>query len=352
MSTTAAVSAERTIALELIDCPANVRELDLAHVDALAGSIALRGLIVPLVVRPAGEGRFTLVAGFHRHAACQRSGVDQVPVVVRDEDGESADRAAENVVRKALTPLEEARAVKAMLDQGYTLDGAASVLGWARQRVSSRAKLLELPERAQQLVGDGTVPVSGVDAFVAIAAVSRPLCELVADAIAEAEEQGSELGSSFAHNPGWVVQQTLGWQQRCRGRVWAAYLTSTDATRLEELKLGKNAEQLLAEAEQLDRKLSPYGYGPPAIEFAESDARRKEWPKSARAVTVFKTRGWRLQPSTQIGTLLIPLSDHRYCTSTSAASAGTAQALLDPRVQTPVQEGLAHARLLRDRRGA
>jgi ParB-like chromosome segregation protein Spo0J len=60
---------ERRVPLALIDVGANVHEHDPAHVDALAGSIALRGLIVPLAVRPCGE-RFLLVAGHHRHAAC------------------------------------------------------------------------------------------------------------------------------------------------------------------------------------------------------------------------------------------------------------------------------------------
>jgi ParB-like chromosome segregation protein Spo0J len=48
--------SERTVALDQIHVPGNVRELDAAHVEALAGSIALQGLLVPLVVRPAGEG--------------------------------------------------------------------------------------------------------------------------------------------------------------------------------------------------------------------------------------------------------------------------------------------------------
>ncbi len=46
-------------------------------------------------------------------------------MTVRTHEGTSADSAAENVLRKQLTPLEEARAVQAMLDEGYTLDGAA-----------------------------------------------------------------------------------------------------------------------------------------------------------------------------------------------------------------------------------
>jgi ParB/RepB/Spo0J family partition protein len=86
----------RSVALERIDVPENVRDLDAAHVEALAGSIALQGLLVPLVVRPAGE-RFELVAGFHRAAAALSLGLAEVPVVIRDADSEDADRAVENI---------------------------------------------------------------------------------------------------------------------------------------------------------------------------------------------------------------------------------------------------------------
>ena len=75
--------SERAIALDRIRVPDNVRELDAAHVEALAGSIVLQGLLVPLVVRPAGED-FELVAGFHRLAAARSLGLAEVPVVVRD----------------------------------------------------------------------------------------------------------------------------------------------------------------------------------------------------------------------------------------------------------------------------
>ena len=64
------------------------------------------------------------------------------------------------ITRKALNPYEEATAVKAMLDRGFSEEGAAHLLGWDRRRVTARVKLLELPERAQQLVGDGTIALS------------------------------------------------------------------------------------------------------------------------------------------------------------------------------------------------
>jgi ParB-like chromosome segregation protein Spo0J len=56
-----------------------------------------------------------------------------------------------------LDPYEEAKAVRAMLDQGLTADGAAQALGWPKNRVTARVKILELPERAQQLIGEGVI---------------------------------------------------------------------------------------------------------------------------------------------------------------------------------------------------
>ena len=88
-NTTSAAAAARSVPLERIDVGANVRELDEAHVDALAGSIAPRGLIVPLTVRPEGD-RFVLVAGHHRHAACRKLGLAEVEVTLREQDAPAA----------------------------------------------------------------------------------------------------------------------------------------------------------------------------------------------------------------------------------------------------------------------
>src|SRR5204862_7488697 len=84
--------AGRQAALEQIRVPDNVRPLNQAHVEALAGSIDLQGTLVPVVVRPDGEV-FELVAGFHRIAAARSIGLAAVPVVVRAAETEDADRA-------------------------------------------------------------------------------------------------------------------------------------------------------------------------------------------------------------------------------------------------------------------
>ena len=157
------------IALDKIHVPVNVRELDQSHVDALAGSIALQGMLVPVVLaHTEAPGTFVLVAGFHRVAAAHKLGLTVVPAVVRDTELQAADRAVENIARLALDPYQEAVAVRAMLDRGLSEEGAAQALGWPRQRIAARMKLLELPERAQQMVGAGTIALSSVDQLRAI----------------------------------------------------------------------------------------------------------------------------------------------------------------------------------------
>jgi ParB/RepB/Spo0J family partition protein len=255
--------APKRVALKAIDVGENVRPLDEAHVQALASSIALRGLIVPLVVRPAGE-RFTLVAGHHRYAACRSLGMDEVEITLREHDGSSADSAAENVMRKQLSPLEEARAVQHMLDEGYTLDGAATILGWNRKLVSARAKILELPDTAKRLIGSGELPVSAVGTLAKIAHVSPELCEAALAPI----DAGEISGEQFVSNPGWVIGHAL---RESGTKVFAAYLSTLSHHDITELRPGKKSEAAYAEAEALHKQVDRYAYGPPTIRFAETE---------------------------------------------------------------------------------
>jgi ParB/RepB/Spo0J family partition protein len=254
----------RQVALEQIRVPDNVRALDEAHVQALAGSIALQGMLVPVVV--CGDGDvFELVAGFHRIAAARSLGLAEVPVVVRDSDSEDADRAVENIARKQLTAYEEARAVHAMLERGLTEDGAAQALGWPKARVTARVKILELPERAQQLIGDGVIALSAVDQLRAIGKVAPALLDAV---IAYLDDGNAWAAERLAREPGWVLDAAM---RESGEKTFAAYLDSVSSHAIAELRLGKKTEALYAEAEQLHRQLDRYAYGPPQVRFTEAD---------------------------------------------------------------------------------
>jgi ParB/RepB/Spo0J family partition protein len=225
--------------------------------------------LVPLVVRPDGEA-FELVAGFHRLAAARSLGLAEVPVVVRDADTEEADRAVENIARKQLNAYEEAKAVRAMLDRGLTEKGAAQALGWPKARVSARVKVLELPERAQQMIGDGTIALSAVDQLRAIGTVAPTLLEAV---IAYLDDGNAWAAERLAREPGWVLDAALA-NAGDTGDVFAAHLHTAGAREIAGLRLGKKTEQLYAECERLHRQLDRYAYGPPPIRLAEEDIDR------------------------------------------------------------------------------
>jgi ParB family chromosome partitioning protein len=202
----------RSVALELIDIPENVRDLDGAHVEALAGSITLQGLLVPLVVRPAGD-RFELVAGFHRAAAARSLGMTEVMVVVRDADSEDADRAVENIARKQLNPYEEARAVAAMVDRGLTEDGAAQALGWPKHRVTQRAKLLSLPDDVAQAFGEGRLAMSSLDFTLAVHESFPGHCALLARYLVAAATESDRVNRLDAHDLAWQFRTAQRWAE-------------------------------------------------------------------------------------------------------------------------------------------
>jgi ParB/RepB/Spo0J family partition protein len=261
---TTAVDVGRQVALDRIRVPENVRTLDDAHVQALAGSIKLQGILVPVVVRDDADG-FELVAGFHRVAAAKSIGLVEVPVVVRDAQTEDADRAVENITRKQLNPYEEARAVKAMLDRGLTEDGAAQALGWPKQRVTARVKILELPERAQQLIGEGVIGLAAVDQLRSIGGVAPDLLDAV---IAFLDDDNAWAAERLTREPGWVLDAAL---RETDAKVFAAYLHTASAHEIAELRLGKKTEQLYADAEKLHKQLDRYAYGPPPVRFSDAD---------------------------------------------------------------------------------
>jgi ParB/RepB/Spo0J family partition protein len=265
-TTTINADAGRRVALAQIRVPENVRALDAEHVKALAGSISLQGMLVPVLVRDDGNDTYELVAGFHRIAAAKTLGLVDVPAVIRDVETEDADRAVENIARKALNPYEEAKAVRAMLDRGLTDDGAAQALGWPKQRVTARVKILELPERAQQMVGDGVIHLAAVDQLRAIGAVAPDLLEAV---IAYLDDGNAWAAERLASEPGWVLDAAL--SHSGNAKVFATYLHSASAHEIAELRLGKKTEQLYEQAEKLHRQVDRYAYGPPPVRFTEED---------------------------------------------------------------------------------
>lgn len=120
----------------------------------LADSIREQGVIQPIVVRPVGED-YEIIAGERRWRAAQQAGLDDIPVIVREVDDEVAVALAliENIQRENLNPLEEAAALKRLVeDFQLTHAEAAQAVGRSRSMVSNLLRLLELTAEVRDLV--------------------------------------------------------------------------------------------------------------------------------------------------------------------------------------------------------
>lgn len=117
----------------------------------LAKSIRQHGIIQPLVLRKVGD-KFEIIAGERRYKASYIAGLTKVPAIVIDlNDNESAEVAiVENIQRKNLSPIEEAKSFKKLLDRGYlTQDELAASMGKTQGAISNKLRLLNLSEDVQ-----------------------------------------------------------------------------------------------------------------------------------------------------------------------------------------------------------
>jgi ParB family transcriptional regulator, chromosome partitioning protein len=149
------------------------RHFDEAAIAELADSIALRGLLQPVIVRraPDGEG-YQLVAGERRWRAAQRAGLHQIPALVRDLDDAATYEIAlvENIQRQDLNAIEEAGAYRRLIeDFGHNQEALAKLVGKSRSHVANLMRLLDLPESVQALVGDGSLTMGHARALIGAA---------------------------------------------------------------------------------------------------------------------------------------------------------------------------------------
>jgi ParB family chromosome partitioning protein len=144
------------------------RHFDEAALDELAASIASRGLIQPIVVRP-HEGGWQIVAGERRWRAAQRARIHEVPVLIRDFDDAATLEVAlvENIQRQDLNAIEEAEAYRRLIDQfGHKQDDLARLVHKSRSHVSNLMRLLDLPSSVRDAVADGRLSMGHARALI------------------------------------------------------------------------------------------------------------------------------------------------------------------------------------------
>lgn len=150
------------IALELIDPnPHQTRSrMKEESLNELAESIRSSGVVQPVILRPAANGRFHLVAGERRWRASQRAGKTAIPAVVRQLSDEQAMEITiiENLQREDLNPMEQARAFERLSREfGLTQEQIAARTGKDRASIANFIRLLRLPEIVQQALETGVL---------------------------------------------------------------------------------------------------------------------------------------------------------------------------------------------------
>ena len=120
--------------------------------EELASSIKQHGIIQPLVLRRV-EDKYEIIAGERRYKAATMAGLSKVPAVIANiDDNKSAEVAiVENVQRRDLSPIEEARSYKNLLDKGYlTQAELAKKMGLSQSAIANKLRLLNLDEEVQK----------------------------------------------------------------------------------------------------------------------------------------------------------------------------------------------------------
>jgi len=144
------------------------RHFDEDALEELAKSIAARGLIQPIVVRPHGK-EYQIVAGERRWRAAQKARLHEVPVIVRDlDEAETLEIAIiENIQREELNAIEEAEAYAKLIGQfGHTQEVLAKIVHKSRSHIANLLRLLDLPTSVRERVVEGTLTMGHARALI------------------------------------------------------------------------------------------------------------------------------------------------------------------------------------------
>jgi len=179
------------------------RHFDAAALDELAASIAARGVIQPVIVRPLAAGRYQLVAGERRWRAAQKAQVHEIPALIRDLSDREVMALAliENIQREDLNPVEEARAYQRLAElEAMTQAEIAKMVDKSRSHVANLQRLLALPESVLDHLEAGRLDMGHGRALIGLdnadelaeRAVAKKLSVREVEKLARANRDGGE----------------------------------------------------------------------------------------------------------------------------------------------------------------
>jgi ParB family chromosome partitioning protein len=153
--------------------PRNPRKVfDEIDLDELAASIKEKGILQPILARPAPglADAYEIIAGERRWRAAQRAGLHEAPIIVVEADDRQALELAiiENVQRADLNPLEEAAGYERLgTEFKYSHGDVAKVIGKSRSHVANALRLLKLPDLTRRMLSEGHISAGHARALLA-----------------------------------------------------------------------------------------------------------------------------------------------------------------------------------------
>ena len=137
----------------------------------LSSSIAAHGLLQPILVRKTGADAYEIIAGERRWQACKMAGLKKIPICIKEADDDNSLELAliENIQRSNLNPIEEAYGYRRLMERrNMTQSEVAQVMSKGRSTVANALRLLDLPERAQQLLFEEKITAGHARAILSI----------------------------------------------------------------------------------------------------------------------------------------------------------------------------------------
>ena len=137
----------------------------------LSSSIETHGLLQPILVRKTDTDAYEIIAGERRWQACKMAGLKKIPICIKEADDDNSLELAliENIQRSNLNPIEEAYGYRRLMERrNMTQSEVAQVMSKGRSTVANALRLLDLPERAQQLLFEEKITAGHARAILSI----------------------------------------------------------------------------------------------------------------------------------------------------------------------------------------
>ncbi len=265
-------STVSTLSVYLIDTNFDQprKTFDEAKLKELSVSIEQHGVVQPIIVKKSDD-RYKIIAGERRFRAARMAGLNEVPVIVRDLDEQEVLEVSliENLQRENLNPIEEAAAIRALMDEhDLTQEEVAKRLGKSRPAVANSVRLLALPEEIRNLLLDGklqaghcrvlaSIPddqlmintaIKAADGEWSVRETEQRVASLLAlKSLERKQPKRSRLSNDIRHAQD-KLRERLGTKVSFkgdddRGKIVIEYFSKDELTNIYDLIMGEKAEE-------------------------------------------------------------------------------------------------------------